>query len=358
MREQPTKSDDPEISPIDQAALLFAELAELTRNDVSERWDEVKQELLSTGTYSQTTEELTWAARIAWRNSEKCIARLSWKKLEVLDFRDAKSADAIFDGCVEHITKSTNQGRIRPYLSVFPQGAKIHNTQLLLYAGYHQTDGSILGDPAQVELTQQAIKLGWKPPVSKSAFDILPLLIEFPGEEIQVFELPKSAILEVGLESEHLPWFKELGLRWFALPAVSSKTFMAGGVNYSCAPFSGFYMGTEIGARNLTDKDRYNILPTVAEKMGLEVCNPDRLWKDRAFLEINAAVLYSFRKNNVRIINHHEASKQFMQHQEKEAKHGRTVPADWSWIIPPMSSSLCPVFHQYYDESIRCPRYD
>lgn len=28
---------------------------------------------------------------------------------------------------------------------------------------------------------------------------------------------------------------------------------------------------------------------------------------------------------------------------------GRMCPADWSWIVPPISASLTPVFHQYYE---------
>ena len=26
------------------------------------------------------------------------------------------------------------------------------------------------------------------------------------------------------------------------------------------------------------------------------------------------------------------------------------MPADWSWIVPPMSSGVTPVFHRYYQE--------
>ena len=34
-----------------------------------------------------------------------------------------------------------------------------------------------------------------------------------------------------------------------------------GGICYPAAPFNGWYMGTEIGARNLADTDRYDQLP-------------------------------------------------------------------------------------------------
>ena len=43
-----------------------------------------------------------------------------------------------------------------------------------------------------------------------------------------------------------------------------------GGIDYPMAPFNGWYMGTEIGARNLADQDRYNLLPKVAEIMELD----------------------------------------------------------------------------------------
>ena len=34
----------------------------------------------------------------------------------------------------------------------------------------------------------------------------------------------------------------------------------------------------------------------------------------------------------------------------REEAAGRRCPADWSWIVPPMSGALTPVFHRYYDE--------
>ncbi|MET0994119.1 MAG: nitric oxide synthase oxygenase, partial [Mycobacterium sp.] len=34
----------------------------------------------------------------------------------------------------------------------------------------------------------------------------------------------------------------------------------------------------------------------------------------------------------------------------REDKAGRKCPTDWSWVNPPMSSSLTPTFHRLYDE--------
>lgn len=36
---------------------------------------------------------------------------------------------------------------------------------------------------------------------------------------------------------------------------------------------------------------------------------------------------------------------------------GRITPADWSWIVPPISGSATPVFHHTYDEADLRPNY-
>jgi nitric-oxide synthase len=56
--------------------------------------------------------------------------------------------------------------------------------------------------------------------------------------------------LEVELSHPELDWFIDLGLRWHAVPAISNMRLCIGGISYPAAPFNGWYMGTEIGARN------------------------------------------------------------------------------------------------------------
>lgn len=55
-------------------------------------------------------------------------------------------------------------------------------------------------------------------------------------------------------------WFKDLGLKWYGLPAVSNMLLEIGGLEFTACPFSGWYMGTEIGVRDFCDTSRYNIL--------------------------------------------------------------------------------------------------
>lgn len=122
--------------------------------------------------------------------------------------------------------------------------------------------------------------------------------------------------------------------------------FDVGGIEFPAAPFNGWYMGTEIGARDFCDEQRYNLLPVFGEKMGLAMENPTSLWKDEVLLEVNKAVLHSFAKSGATIVDHHTASKQFMQHMTNETKKRGGCPADWVWIVPPMSGSVTGVYHQ------------
>jgi nitric-oxide synthase len=315
---------------------------------LARRLAQVRREVLTHGTYTQTPAELTFGGRVAWRNSARCIGRFYWRSLRVVDQRHARTAAQVFEGLVDHLLLSTNRGRIRPVLSIFPPGCRIVNSQLIRYAGYPLENESVLGDPVNVGLTSQALRLGWRG--QGTAFDILPIIIEVPGEAPQAFTIPAHAILEVPLAHADFPWFAELGLKWHALPAIANHVFSCGGIEYTCAPFSGWYMGTEIGARNLADADRYDLLPVVAERLGLDTSHDRTLWKDHALLIVNEAVLQSFDAAGVTVVDHHTEARRFMEHLGREEKTGRRVPADWSWIVPPMSGSTTPVFHRYYDE--------
>jgi nitric-oxide synthase, bacterial len=325
------------------------------------RLSKIKAELQHNDSYWQTSEELAYGAKIAWRNSVQCIGRIFWESLTVRDLRHLSTAAEVFMALVEHIQLATNGGSIRPTITIFApdqgsQGIRILNPLLIRYAGYRQPDGSIIGDPEQVEFTELLQKMGWAGG-AKTPFDLLPLAIQMPGQKPQIFELPPEIVMEVPLTHPDYPWFAELGLKWHALPAVSNLRLEIGGISYSAAPFNGWYMGAEIGSRNLGDTRRYNLLPVVAERMGLSLKSKLSLWKDRALVELNAAVLYSFAKQGVSIIDHHSASSQFIRHIEREAQMGRSVPADWGAIVPPISASATEVFHRSYENICLKPNF-
>ena len=326
-----------------------------------ERTAQVQDEIERTGTYWHTYEELAFGARVAWRNSSRCIGRLYWRTLQVVDRRHLSTEEEIFKALVEHIQLATNGGRIQSMMTIFrpslpgQASVRIWNPQLIRYAGYRQPDGSVVGDPLHVELTEVIRRLGWQG--GGGPFDILPLVIQLSRRLPRLFELPREHVLEVPLSHPDYPWFAELGLKWHALPVLSSMRLEIGGISYTAAPFNGWYMGTEIGARNLGDVQRYNLLPLIARRMGLDTHSDRALWRDRAIVELNIAVLSSFARHRVSIVDHHTASRQFVLHQKREEEAGHVVPADWGWIVPPISGSTTPVFHTPYTDMTLKPNF-
>lgn len=333
---------------------------------LEDRWGDVKHELKTTGTWTHTPEELTFGARVAWRNSVRCIGRLPWASLHVLDQRHVVGPDAVFEALRAHLAYATNGGRIRSAISIFRpadprtgRSLRIRNGKLVRYAGYETPAGKV-GDPDEVAFTRTCQALGWRGP--GGPFDLLPVVIETQEDpasppEHHLYSWQPGDALEVPLEHPTLPWFRTLGLRWYAVPVIADQTLEIGGVRYTAAPFNGYFMGTEIGARNLGDVARYNLLPEIAQRMGLDLTDRTGLWKDRALVELNTAVLYSYRLAGVTIVDHHTASEQFLRFVEREAEAGRETFAEWSWIVPPLSGSATGVFHREWKNERRCPNF-
>nr|XP_056715766.1 nitric oxide synthase, brain [Euleptes europaea] len=315
-----------------------------------ERLEEVTKEIETTDTYQLRDTELIYGAKHAWRNASRCVGRIQWSKLQVFDARDCTTAHGMFNYICNHIKYATNKGNLRSAITIFPQRTdckhdfRVWNPQLIRYAGYKQPDGIILGDPASIELTELCVQQGWKAP--RGRFDILPLLLQANGNDPELFEIPPELVLEVPIRHPKFSWFKDLGLKWYGLPAVANMLLEIGGLEFSGCPFSGWYMGTEIGVRDYCDNSRYNILEEVAKKMNLDMRKTSSLWKDQALVEINIAVLYSFQSDKVTIVDHHSATESFLKHMENEYRCRGGCPADWAWIVPPMSASITPVFHQ------------
>ncbi len=148
--------------------------------EINNRLNEIQKQLVTQGHYTHTNEELVHGAKIAWRNSNRCIGRLFWDNLNVVDQRHLDTEAEIMQALFSHIEAATNQGRIRPFITVFSQkktleSARIWNNQLIRYAGY-QTAQGILGDPDSLKFTEVCMKLGWEPKFGR--FDILPIVIQ------------------------------------------------------------------------------------------------------------------------------------------------------------------------------------
>nr|AAS93626.1 nitric oxide synthase a [Sepia officinalis] len=340
----------------------YTSIKRLNTPSYHKRWQEVMQSIEKTGLYELNKSELTFGAKTAWRNAPRCIGRIQWSKLQVFDARHIKTARGMFEAICNHIKYGTNKGNIRSAITIFPQRTdgkhdfRIWNAQIIRYAGYKNPDGSITGDPVSLEFTEICQKLGWKG--KGGMFDVLPLVLQADGQDPEWFEIPKDLVMEVPIKHPNYPWFEELGLKWFAFPGVSSLLFDCGGLEFTAAPFNGWYMGTEIGARNLCDEFRYNLAKTFGKRMGLDTNRDSSLWKDRVVVEVNVAILYSFQSMHVTISDHHTAAESFMKHFENEQRVRGGCPADWVWIVPPISGSLTPVYHQEMLNYFLKPSYE
>ena len=71
---------------------------------------QVRREIEFSGSYWHTPAELTFGARVAWRNSSRCIGRLYWHSLRVRDRRDVRAPADVAAECVAHLRESGRGG--------------------------------------------------------------------------------------------------------------------------------------------------------------------------------------------------------------------------------------------------------
>ncbi|KAM5214509.1 nitric oxide synthase, inducible isoform 1-T2 [Hipposideros larvatus] len=360
-RDKPTPPDELLPQAIEFVNQYYNSFKEAKIEEHLARVEAVTKEIETTGTYQLTGDELIFATKQAWRNAPRCIGRIQWSNLQVFDARSCSTAQEMFEHICRHLRYATNNGNIRSAITVFPQRSdgkhdfRVWNSQLIRYAGYQMPDSTIRGDPACVEFTQLCIDLGWKPKYGR--FDVMPLVLQADGRDPELFEIPPDLVLEVTMEHPKYEWFRELELKWYTLPAVSNMLLEVGGLEFPGCPFNGWYMGTEIGVRDFCDVQRYNIMEEVGRRMGLETHKLASLWKDQAVIEINVAVLHSFQKQNVTIMDHHSAAESFMKYMQNEYRSRGGCPADWVWLVPPISGSITSVFHQEMLNYVLSPFY-
>lgn len=58
------------------------------------------------------------------------------------------------------------------------------------------------------------------------------------------------------------------------------------------------------------------------------------------------------------LVDHHTAAESFIQFMANEQNERGGCPADWVWIVPPISGSLTPVFHQEMSLYYLKPAYE
>src|SRR4030095_3494207 len=120
-RDHPTEPWDPSapVDPAEAEDFLRRCYTENPRLRPAEpRLAIVRAQVAATGSYVHTTDELSYGAKMAWRNASRCIGRLYWRSLVVLARRRAGTADEIFSLIVNHV-QAAGGATIRPVISIF-----------------------------------------------------------------------------------------------------------------------------------------------------------------------------------------------------------------------------------------------
>lgn len=74
--------------------------------------------------------------------------------------------------------------------------------------------------------------------------------------------------------------FLDLELKWYGVLIIFDMKFEVGGIYYNVVLFNGWYMGMEIGVRNLVDEKWYDKFKKVVFVIGIFINYNIDLWKD------------------------------------------------------------------------------
>lgn len=276
-----------------------------------------------------TAEELTYAARDAWRLNALCIGRAGWKSLDVVDARTASTADAVHAAATRHLIASYNAGAILPTLTVLPWYARIVNRQLCGFAA----------DPANADLAARAVALGWSA-LAGERHALLPLMVDLPGEPTAIFPAPDSVPL-VRLGGP----IADLGLCWYPVPVISRYQLVLPDGRRWPVLFSGHYVDAEVWW-DLMDPSRYNVGPAVRHTLGLAGA-PQRVARRATGDALEDAIRVSFPAAGVKLVDHYAVADQYEAHCQRERGAGRDVPEYWPWMGSWRDAAAKPQWDRY-----------
>src|SRR5262249_22188372 len=104
---------------------------------------------------------------------------------------------------------------------------------------------------------------------------------------------------------------------------------------------------TEIGARNLADTDRYDLLPVVAERIGLDMSSDRTLWRDRAVGGVDRAVVAAVGRAGGPVSRHPPPAQRLPAPIARASRAGRETPGVGGGIVRRLSGAPTGVFHRH-----------
>lgn len=288
------------------------------------RIDAIRTEILETGTYRHTYEELAYGMMVTWRNSSSCSARSTgWKHVHVRDLRHVNSAKGIMEGVRRHM-KYEEEDPDRVHISVFPPrtpgattGVYFWNQEVISLAGWAaEGDGNRgKGDPANVALTSAISGIGWSEGDRGDA-SVLPLVVQIPGEEPYYETVDERAAL-VAFDvapgcTVYLPRYN----------ARSDYMTTIGGIHYAGLIVSQPALASELAQLAARRSD---VMAGMARHMGIPLTRKE-LWRDRVLLELVIRVSKEFTDKGLTVLDPYEVSRAYDQFIRENRKIGVHTP--------------------------------
>src|SRR5699024_2650169 len=95
------------IKSADDFIIRFYKECGRTEQQMNERRVDIKNSIENLDYYEHTFEELQYGDKVAWRNSNHCIGRFFWDKLNVIDVRCARTNEYVLQYLTKHIDTAT-----------------------------------------------------------------------------------------------------------------------------------------------------------------------------------------------------------------------------------------------------------
>ena len=187
-----------------------------------------------------------------------------------------------------------------PMVSVFAPdtpwrpGPRIRNDQLVRYAGYAEP-GRVLGDRRYVDFTTAVCRLGWRPPTGRTRVrQAAAGGADRRTRGSRCSRCRATSCARCRWSTRSCRGSRRSGLRWHAVPVIS---------NCGCASAASPTRRRRTTACTSARRSARTCSPTtprtgsrgvIAERLGLDTTSERTLWRDRAVVELNRAVVHSF----------------------------------------------------------------
>ncbi len=289
-------------------------------NAFGPRWEEVQQQMAQGNPYEPTSEELLYGVRLAWRQSRGAFERPFWPEIAVRDVRHLDHPDDIAQAVFTHLELSYNGGTVRPLVTIFGAdradrvGPQLWNKELPTYAGQRRA--------VLMNLLNSLNRMGWR--TQGDHYEVLPLVVECAGYAPQIYPIPPEKSLAVALVHPDYLWFKTLNLRWSALTAFSDRHLMIGGHYYRGVVVSGVQLSRAVAAV-LMEAEGESLLLRIAGYLRLDTQRETSLWRMKALTVLEEAILWSFERAGVTLMETSIAARRFAAFTEQERLAGRPV---------------------------------